>query len=454
MNGTKGKIKKAGIYLLMILIVNAGYLFSKKIRPDDEKYLGMFEINQSAHFFVTMDAWGYIAASMDPQKLLTDHEVRQSRPLYIVQNSILGEILLFVTIPFHNYMQHNDFFNRLGQRVVDINEVVIIKLGDRVKILPNVIPPKYNQFDLAVKISIFYFAYVLSNLLILLLSLLFFESIWKKISDASVDSGIFYISLFFLLSNFLIKTFFWTAHQQMCPFLSPIFCVWLCLSVADGTIRGTKRLLAYSFLGGLLMLYYGNFILIFPSIILPYLWINRKELFTVRVALFFISSAVLFAIPMLSWMLILKSIGVTYYNHETAAFNELVWIFDLRHLTVINIIKTVLSNFIWYFFTLKVLLSIICWLIIVSILFGRPISNVWKKKNFVWVSVVIFVFLVFFYSLGLYVDRLTYNVSVALFCLTPFFVQKMNITKGRTAFVAFLSLLWYVAVIISYKNYN
>lgn len=436
----------------MILLVNTGFLFSTKINPDDHRYPYMFEINRYTRIFINNDALGYVRAASNPHCLITQNEMRQSRPLYILQNTLIGNFLLFISTPFHEYLQQNPSFKNLGNRVVALNQSVVDDLGDKIKFLPNVVAPHFDDFDLSVTIPVFYFAYILSNFIVLLLSLLIFEGIYKKITNETTDSPLFFIFCFFLLTGLETKYFFWTAHQQMCNILSPLFSVWVCLSILDGSINTLRKLFLLSFIGGILMLYYGNFLLILPCILAPYIWKYRKEISIPNLGFVTITASVLFAIPNLFWMLYLKLIGITYYNHEVTCFREIVWVFELFKLKPIQAIKEIAGNCIWYSRTFMVLVPSLIWLLFILILFGgRNLKNSIKKEQF---SAILFCFLLNFllyYFIRLYGTRLTYAASIPIVCLSPLLINKDNMSKGKVYLLLAGAIAWYLFTLLHFR---
>jgi hypothetical protein len=409
----------------------------------------MFEINQYMRTNNNGDELGYIKAAYDPHNLLVQNEIRQSRPLYILQNTIIGWGLFYITDPFHKYMVQTPIFKKLGTHLASLNSGVIRLLGSQVASYPNAQTPQYNDFDLSVKIPIFFFAYILSNILILLLSLLLFEKIWKKATDISSNSLLFFVLLWFLLSSVLTQYFFWSAHQQMCNILSPMFCIWICFSILDGSIDKTAKLLALSLLGGVLMLYYGNFVLALPSIILTYMYKHRKGFRFIHMALFSIGVAILFAIPTLSWILYLKTIGVKYYNHEVTGWREVVWVFDLIKLPPSKGIRLLASNAIYYSYSFRVFPPCIVWLVLVRVLLGgNGIADTPIKKEFSFTLLICFISIFsFYYIVGFYALRLSYGTTVPLLCVTPLLLNKSRVSKEKTWLLLIIVSAWYLFLI-------
>ena len=133
-----------------------------------------------------------------------------------------------------------------------------------------------------------------------------------------------------LISNNITKTFFWTPHQQMFNTLLPLFCIWLFISVLKNKYS-PGRLFLLNFLCGVLLLFYGSFLLLLPVLIISVFYKSRmimKQKITQAFSPVFLSS-VAFSLPIITWIIILKMTGVNFYSFETEFFRQFIWISDV-----------------------------------------------------------------------------------------------------------------------------
>ena len=214
-------MKKVIRYSILILTVSVSFLFSPS--PKSKKdYCGIYiRLNNSEGFTFNCDAGEFCTNARDPSKVLEDSAARQSRPLYILVASGIGYPIQWVTeqlsIPLFKNMEPD--------------------------------PTMYAGY---------YIAYIVINFIILLFSLLLFDSIAIHLSDGQISNLMLLVFQLLLTSNEITKTFFWTAHQQFFSMFTPLLTIWLSIIIIQKKYT-LADISVFSLLCGILMLMYGNF---------------------------------------------------------------------------------------------------------------------------------------------------------------------------------------------------
>ena len=163
------------------------------------------------------------------------------------------------------------------------------------------------------RLGTFYIGFILLNMLILWSSLYLLEKIAEKYLVPSPASKIAVFCLYiFIGSNPVTKTFFWTVHQQMFTLFTPMLCVYLLTKFRKSIqIHYLKKVAWLFFGGGMLLLVYGSFLMLLPTLMFclyaGYLSLSRpfKGKHQLLVTVFML---VLFFLPNCCWFLFLKFI--------------------------------------------------------------------------------------------------------------------------------------------------
>src|SRR5215204_6037 len=197
------------------------FLFLLSAKPSEE-YCGKFiEVGSVGAFPLNCDSYEYVETAKNPVKLFDEKSIRQSRPLYVVLASAVGYLL-------------SPVFRVLQLQTAAAQDELLA--------------------------SSFYWGFMLLNFTILVISLLIFDRIADILSGGKFPAAAKYILAVFLISNVVIKTSFWSAHQQMLTILSPLLCVYICLRIVLANELKAKSVHRFAFLGGILLLCYGNFL--------------------------------------------------------------------------------------------------------------------------------------------------------------------------------------------------
>lgn len=370
------------IFAVLILATMVSFLFSPEpISKAD--YCGSYiKINKWAGFIRNCDTRFALNPAINPKSLLEPNTIRQSRPLYILLATFLGSAL------------------------------------------ETILNPSGFDYD---KESIFYFAFILINFITLYLAIIMYRRI---LNSFNIDKFLIITFSVFLICNDTTKAFFWTAHQQIFSIFTPLLIVFIMSRILfSPQMISNKKYLLVSSLSGVLLLLYGNFVLILPCILASFLYKaylencikNREILFTA------IISITLFLVPTLLWIGLVTVTAGHYYNHEMVAYRQLVWIVDKIQLGIYEFARYIKHYSIKYFktFSLEILpFAIVSLIFLFHSLIGGIKREGWKlvgrfdkyalmlKILFVS-SIVIFIF---YWILGFYTSRLTFTVVPILIC--------------------------------------
>jgi len=292
----------------------------------------------------------------------------------------------------------------------------------------------------------FYIGFLIINVIILLICLLLFEKIVKALSGEWKNGTLlFSLILAVLLSHPVTKVFFWSVHQQLFNILTPLLSVYIGILILKKR-AGTKKLFLISIGLGLLLLFYGNFLLALPVLVGCYLYAEKKNGTNRGYAslLYSLLFVILFFLPATIWILYLKSINVTIYNPELVEYRQFIWIVD----------RLKEHSFLYFFWrkTLAFLFStgtlFVPMVLLIIFLLWKKIS----RQDVVYTNtsenvpglarLVLFVLIetvIFFWLLGYYADRLTSSLAPLLMII---FALMMNRKKlGKPAIVFFILVL-------------
>jgi hypothetical protein len=377
-----------GPLLAMMLIACLSFWLSPAPQGQPEvEYWGHYaRVGPGLGFVVNHDSYGYLEVAQEPQRLLRPQEVRQSRPLYALLGAAVGYPLTGA-----------------------------LALTGRLGLAPRWPPNELRFYG-------FYSGFVLLNGLTLLASLLLFRYLFAQLTAGSGQPWQLYALTWVLVANPITKAFFWTAHQQMFAFLVPLFCLWLALGLAL-RVRTWGQVASWALALGCLPLVYGSFILAWPALAyglgrpLAGEAGRRWASLSGRLAL----SALLFGLPTLAWIVLLRTQRVIYYNHEAVRFHQLVWLPEAWARPWPEFVGEVLNKLHGYVSSLQVM-SI--WLLVGASLL---VITWWRQRQIAApllprlvgpaLAWVFGCFVVFFALLGYYPERLAYTLLPLVLCL-------------------------------------
>ena len=413
------------IFAIIIMVTMTSFLFSPKpvSRAD---YCGTYiKINKWAGFVRNCDTRYAVNPAINPKTLLEPNTIRQSRPLYILFASLLGSSL----------------------------EMLLHLFG-----------LDYH------KESIFYFAFILINFMMLYLGLKLYCRILT-----SFDTDKFLIITFsiFLICNDSTKAFFWTAHQQIFSIFTPLLILFIMSRILlTSQMISNKKYLLVTLLSGVLLLVYGNFVLALPCILASFLYKaylenrikNKKIIFTA------IISIVLFLIPTLLWIGLITMTAGHYYNHEIAAYRQVVWVVDKMQLGVYESARYVKHYSIKYFktFSFEILPFVVVSLIFICHTYIQGIKKGGcrldeRNDRYALMLKILFVssaiIFLFYWMLGFYTSRLTFTIVPVLLCYLP--LKMNNIIKAnpqrvimiRSIIITFAAF-WFIYHVLKYGPFS
>lgn len=423
-------MKKTFKYATIVLLIAISFLFASppphSKGPDKDCPVNYIRLNNFTGFSMNCDAIEYIGASVNPGYLFQQNYKRQSRPLYLLAGSLAGYSIYYLSYPFHKAINKKAsvyFHNDLPQNKVSL----------------------YLSH---------YAGLVLINLIILIISLLLFEKILHHFTG-SWKNGVWLniILLILLISNHVTKTFFWTPHQQMFNTLLPLLCIWLFSSILKNNYSISKLCFA-SLLYGILLLFYGSFLLLLPIMIIAILYkhkiiLNQSIFHTIKqLAL----PVIIFCLPVITWIIILKLTGVNFYSWEINYFREFVWITDAMKSSDRNLPRELIQNLSIYIKTFAISFFPISFLAITYVLYkAKPanhLSNKSKHLNVVFISVGVIIF-IFFWLMGYYTDRLTYTINPVLICYAAILLNDIKLRRTKIMIIVLLILCWHIFILLN-----
>jgi len=425
-------LKKTLIYSFLIIFSSTLFLFSPEPKETQSLCGYYFEINSYAGFVVNCDAGVFCTSARHPANLLKANAIRQSRPLYIILGTLIGYPINFL----FNVLDIN-----LDQNIYDSNEATPY------------IP--------------FYIGFILINFIILFISIFLFDSI---LTSMGISKYLIYLLSMFLICNDVIKAFIWTAHSQIFNIFSPIFIIFIMWKIISDSSLSNKKIFIISFIGGLLLLVHGNFILFLPCILFSLLLRKKlKDKFRIGAFTKIASMAsIIFAIPIIIWIITVTISAGYYYNHEIVRWRQVVWILDTLKIGINKFIEQFLIFTSYYFktFSYEILPFIVFSVVLYIILyFYRQINTNSAKVNIKYTLFKKIVFLnfigyfIFFWLLGGYSTRLTFTiVAPLLFYIAvelDYFIKKNQIF--RKIILSGLSVsvvLWIVFHVVKYGPFT
>jgi hypothetical protein len=256
----------------------------------------------------------------------------------------------------------------------------------------------------------------------------------------------------FIASNPVTKAFFWTPHQQMFAFLTPLLCIYLLFRFTYLlTPVSGLRLVGIFLLGGVLLLVYGNFILLLPTLIYCFIDLENKSGDSKKrqtLLLKICGLILMFFMPTICWIGILKLNGVVYYNIEIQQYRQLVWIPETLHQSVHLFFQQFLSNTHDYLLTMRELLILFVYSIVIFVSEKIKISG---KNEFTKLTLFLFIsFFIFYWVLGTYFERLTNTMIPVFVCFWIAALGQRVTGKKFILILSSLALTWHLYVLMSY----
>jgi hypothetical protein len=402
------KTAKCFIYLAIILIANISFLFSPPLPAEiaSSKYV---TLNKYMRLPVNGDSFAFIGGAIDPSCLFRPNYFRQSRPGFIIMGTLAGYSVYFISYPFRSAIR---------------------------KIMKEKFTAKFGYRDFRHPLELYasaYLGYIFINLIVLLISFFLFGDIVKRLPGVWQNGQLLLYALFFLIvSNQLTKYTFWIPHDQMFNILTPILCLDIGINFQQNNLS-LRKIMLLSLSSGILILVYGSFLLPLPLILFCYaVSIYKKKRITQRIILNLASISAVFFFPTLLWVMTLKLSGLHLYSAEIMEFRQFIWIWDAIKEPGSSLFSALYAHTISFIKTFSSLIFMAA-LFIFSALYSRynPLKSLTDKDNvdyhgtWVLVAFVMAEFLLFYWALGYYADRLTFSIAqIFLFCIAACLKQK------------------------------
>lgn len=429
-------MKKCLVYLLIIFITNLCFLFSpepqNKEMPAGHCKHSYVRLNKYMGFPMSCDAVTFMRSAVDPSYLLQPGFIRQSRPLYVIMGTVVSYFVYYITYPFHNWAEKH------------LRQILSQDFSD-------------NELKKSTLYLSSYIGFILINATILLISFFLFEKIVKQLSGPWKNGRVLFILfLLMLASNQLTKSFFWTAHQQIFNILTPLLCVYTGIKIVKAGMSPGKILLL-SFTGGLLLLVYGNSLLLLTTILFCFVFTAKKNWTSnkIRIVIMSLLMIILFFLPAACWILLLKSRGVDFFSSEITEFRQFVWITDAIRDPGKSFFHELYINSVAFIKTFGSLFFSMGLLFIVSlhkkIFFSKiPVPEAGKSVSSIQTflfRLIIFEFFLFFWLLGYYADRLTFSIAPLFLCLAALIINQNKIGKNLKWLLIIILLVFHLYTI-------
>jgi hypothetical protein len=422
-------VKSMGPLLLLMLAVCLSFWLAPAPQgePDVEYWGHYVRVAPGLGFVVNHDTYGYLSVAQEPQKLLLPGEVRQSRPLYALLGAAVGYPL-----------------------------TAALRVAGQAGIAPKWWPEETLFYG-------FYSGFVLLNGLALLASLLLLRRLLVLLTAGRGQPWQFYALAWVLLATPITKAFFWTAHQQMFAFLVPLCCLFLAIRLREQPPLRTAALGGLALGLGVLPLVYGSCVLLWPALAFGLVrpadaaaptgaarWPARLG----KLAL----SAVLFAVPTLLWIALLKTQGTTYYNHEAERYRQFVWLLDVRIMDFSDYLGLFGSKMLEYLSSQQLMAG---WLLLGAVFYA---ATWWQARaagtglrlpaipaaTLGWTAAC---FALFFALLGYYPERLAYTLLPLVLCLLGALLPYWPGRYARPLVLAGAAG-WHLFILLSYGPFS
>ncbi len=413
----------AGAYLLLILDLEVN---RKKYQPiRDRNYI---QINRFLGTWFNYDSFEFIAVSTRSAELL-EKAHRQSRPGYALCGTLLGYSVYWITTPLHSLMDR------------ELDQVLATRFPS--------MPPEKRRLWFC-----HYIGFILLNIAIMMVSLWLFEKILLLATGPWKHSPWLLNSLLLLLCcNQLTKFFLWVPHTQLFNILTPLLCIYIAFRFPS-MLRKFPRSLLFSFCMGLMLLFYGNFLLVLPPMIVTCFLNDRQNAPsapTWRTARL-LGIIACFFLPLLGWMAFLQHRGISFESSELRNFRQFVWILDALAISPATLGLAFRENSLAFFQTLGSLLFP-AGLLLYILLFikASPAERFWIQYR---IPLLVFIeVLVFFWLLGYNADRLSFTISVPLYCMVALLLNNRTVSRTHTILITGLILGWILVNLLTHPTH-
>ncbi len=301
-------IKKYLVIIFWALIVS--YLFLLMIGPrvsdnqQKEYCVRNFEINEFFGHSMNCDSADYMLNASNPNRLLSNDSVRQTRPGLILVVFVLSHPIDFVLKKFGF---GSNFPNLTLKENIDGSTTEVFE-----KFHPKII----------------YVVFAALNFLILCGCLFFCFKIFgfSIFSRNSYFNWFLWFSLLIIFNN-ITNQFFWSPSTKLFITFSGVFSIFFSSKILKNQIS-KKNLIMICFVLGLMMLFYAIFVLPFAICLLMYFVKSYKKVSKINLFLDYLLFIFLFSIPYAAWYFYIFNINQSFYVSNFTNYKMVTWISD------------------------------------------------------------------------------------------------------------------------------
>jgi hypothetical protein len=225
----------------VFLLVLTGFLIGPRAPADRQAEFCVVNVHIAGPFGISLncDSPEFMQLARRPSALLEPENTRQSRPGMVLAAAALAWPLK----PFAS-------------------------LANKAGIRANRTDIEQERINSALETDFpFYTAYIVLNIVILLLSFVILRKSCLSKSPKFESVLILSAMCFFLMANDVVKAFVWSPHTQMFNIFVPLFGVWASVQAANGALRNWRFTLYSGLLTGLGATAYPLFVIVLPCVL-------------------------------------------------------------------------------------------------------------------------------------------------------------------------------------------
>ena len=418
-------LKLAGLYAILIAIVSGSYLLAPPARVQDKLCGRTVHLGALLSFPLNCDSPELVLCAVEPSHLLVPNSIRQDRPVYVILAALVTRLVLasevWRLVPMGIY-----------------RSIAVLHAG--------------TSMNLAHLYLCGYLAYIVMNAVVILATLLLFH--WLVVQQWSANLIVIgFASL--LLTNDVVKAFFWTPHLQLFNLMVPLCAVAFAQEIFRRPNWSIRWLGAIGLTIGLFSLAYGSFAVCVATGVVALALRLRWFRPCISFREFLANSGVLavgFALPTLAWIETCKIVAGSYYNLEFARYHEFAWVEMSEQVGIDHLCSDLASNMhLFLNALLPVLLFAVLLLIAVlatGLVMGAPMRSILAERGFTLIAIAITIAVCFgfFYFAGLYKQRLGQNLAIPML-LAAASVGVEIARRTRLSFALSALSLWTVVVV-------
>tara|TARA_X000001036_G_scaffold436902_1_gene480991 strand:- start:213 stop:1526 length:1314 start_codon:yes stop_codon:yes gene_type:complete len=301
-------IKKYLVIIFWALIVS--YLFLLMIGPrvsdnQQEKYcVRNFEINELFGHSMNCDSADYMLNASNPNRLLSNDSVRQTRPGLMLVVFVLSHPFDFILKKFGF---GSNYPNLTLKEKIDGSTIEVFE-----KFHPKIIYVIFAVLNFLILSGCMFFLFKIFGFSIFTINSYFNWFLW--------------FSLLIVFNN-ITNQFFWSPSTKLLIIFSGVFSIFFSSKILNNEIN-KKNLIMICFVLGLMMLFYAIFILPFTICLLMYFVKSYKKVSKINLFLDYLLFIFSFLIPYATWYFYIFNINQSFYVSNFTNYKMVMWIPD------------------------------------------------------------------------------------------------------------------------------